>query len=133
MSTLASIAAVLTQLSFPGYYFEAGGVDRYWIRATFTDRCSVSGREPIQHTRKWYVSHAACKNEIVQTALKCVLTSVEHEARERFKYRGRAIFGPHFDVDALHRIHAAGELDYRRATTPSSIPSSTPTTLHKEP
>lgn len=107
------IAIVLADIKFPGYHFEIGGTDRHWIRATFTERCSVSGRESIQHTRKWYVSDKACRNEVVQTALKCVLTSVEHEARERFTYRGKAIYGPHFDVDALHRICAAGELDYR--------------------
>ena len=43
-------------------------------------------------------------SELVQTALKCVLTSLEHEAREHFTYRGAAIFGPHFDVEALVRI-----------------------------
>jgi rubrerythrin len=109
---------ILAEVSYPGYRFEVGGTDRTWIRAHFEERCSVSGGEPArQSTRRWYISEQACRNEVVQTALKCVLTSVEHEARERFKYRGKAIFGPHFDVDALHRICADKELDYRGKTT----------------
>ncbi|TXI23048.1 MAG: hypothetical protein E6Q67_05160 [Roseateles sp.] len=93
----AEIAAVLDQVTFPGYRFEVGGTQRHWIRASFVERCSVTGREAVQHTRKW---------------------SVEHEARERFRYRGKAIYGPHFNVDALHRICESAELDYRGKTTP---------------
>ncbi len=52
-------------------------------------------------TRKWYVSQHSTDSEIVQTALKAVLTAEEHEAREHFLYRGRTIFGPHHSVDAL--------------------------------
>nr|WP_315206420.1 hypothetical protein [uncultured Albidiferax sp.] len=47
-------------------------------------------------------------SEVVQTALKCVLTSLEHEARENFKYKGAPIFGPHFDVDDLAVLCADG-------------------------
>lgn len=54
--------------------------------------------------RKWYLSEHMTKSEIIQTALKAVITAEEHEARERFLYRGRAIFGPHIDVDDLHEI-----------------------------
>ena len=60
------------------------------------------------------MSHEATRSEVVQTALKCVLTSVEHEARESFTYRGRAIFGPHLDVDVLHSL--LGE-DFKAAQT----------------
>lgn len=55
----------------------------------------------MQSGRKWYVSSFATKSEVVQTALKAVLTAEEHEAREAFLYRGAAIFGPHLDVDVL--------------------------------
>lgn len=111
---VAEIQGILWLVDYPGYTFEAGGTDRYWIRASFRQPCSATGKPQFQHTRKWYVSKFACKSEIVQTALKCVLTSVEHEAREAFKYRGRAVFGPHFDVDALHDVCVAKRLDYRK-------------------
>lgn len=55
----------------------------------------------IQHGRKWKLSRFMTKSEIVQTAFKAILTAEEHEVRERFRYRGAAIFGPHFDVDKL--------------------------------
>lgn len=60
-------------------------------------------------SRKWMLSPHMTKSEIVQTALKAVLTSVEHEAREQFKYAGRAVFGPHVDVDVMWEV--AGRKD----------------------
>lgn len=51
--------------------------------------------------RKWRMSMHMTRSEIVQTALKAVLTAEEHEARERFLFRGRAIFGPHLSVESL--------------------------------
>lgn len=114
--TRQDVESILLELTYPGYQFFAVEGSRIYIQAQFLDRCSITGREELQYTRKWYVSRDACKNEVVQTALKCVLTSVEHEARERFKYRGKAIYGPHFDVDALHRICSDKELDYRSKT-----------------
>jgi hypothetical protein len=65
--------------------------------ACFTDRSAIY----LQTTRKWLISPYMTKSEVVQTAFKCVLTAVEHETREFFLYRNKAIFGPHFDVDAL--------------------------------
>ena len=121
LQTCKAIAQVLADVSFEGYSFEVGGMLRFWIRAHFPAPCSVTGEPITQATRKWYVSAFACKNEVVQTALKCVLTSVEHEARENFRYRGKPIFGPHFNIEALHRICTERELDYRDMPSPSVI------------
>lgn len=51
--------------------------------------------------RKWFISQHATRSEVVQTVLKAILTALEHEAREHFRYKGRAIFAPHFSVDGL--------------------------------
>jgi hypothetical protein len=51
--------------------------------------------------RQWRISQHATKSEVVQTAMKAVLTALEHEAREEFLYADTAIFGPHFNVDDL--------------------------------
>lgn len=67
-----------------------------------------------QASRKWQLSPHMCRSELVQTALKCVLTAEEHEARERFTYRGRRIFGPHFDVDVLHAVCDGTHLELRK-------------------
>lgn len=42
-----------------------------------------------------------CPNEIVTTAFKAVMTAMEHEVRESFRYKDVAIFNPHLDPDAL--------------------------------
>lgn len=65
---------------------------------------SETGLDAEQHSRKWQLSYHMTRSEIVQTALKAVLTAEEHEVRENFRYRGKAIFGPHFDVDQLVEI-----------------------------
>lgn len=113
MKTASDIKAILKDVFFPGYLFEVIESDRLYLQASFCAPCANTGAMTLQYTRKWYVSGEATRSEVVQTALKCVLTSVEHEARENFKYRGRPIFGPHFDVDKLYAIAAHEELDIR--------------------
>ena len=51
--------------------------------------------------RKWFLSPHMTKSELVQTVFKAMLTYVEHEFRSGFTYKGRLIFGPHFNVDKL--------------------------------
>jgi hypothetical protein len=38
---------------------------------------------------------------------------MEHRTREHFRYRGAAVFGPHFDVDALVELCRSKRHDYR--------------------
>jgi hypothetical protein len=102
------IAAALRSVTFPGYTFRLEVGERTYLQATFLARCATTGALEVQYTRKWYISHEATASEVVQTALKLVLTSVEHEAREAFKYCGHAIFGPHLDVDKLLQLHVDG-------------------------
>lgn len=54
------------------------------------------------------------KSEFVRTCFLAVLQAVEHETRENFRYRGKAVFGPHIDVDAL--VEASKFLDKREQT-----------------
>ena len=116
--SIDQIRAALALVEFPGYEFRIrGGIEDkpLYLQAVFGAPCSVSGVMLTQHTRKWILSVHMTPSEVVQTAFKCVLTSVEHEARERFKYRGQAIFGPHFSVDALAQLALDGNLDARPA------------------
>lgn len=57
------------------------------------------------HGRKWYVSAYSEDNEVCQTALKALLTSLEHEAREHFTVDGKAIYAPHYDLEFLLANH----------------------------
>ena len=77
-------------------YLQVGFYDYDTTQSPLTDR-----RKQYQTGRKWMLSPHMTKSEIIQTAFKAVLTAVEHEVREKFKYRDSAIFGPHFNVDDL--------------------------------
>lgn len=99
---MQEVEAVLAEITFDhhptiyvaqgGTFFEATG----WIQIRDSDI-------PLQFNsgRKWRLSQFMTKSEVVQTALVAYLSWVEHEARESFKYKGWAIFGPHFNVDSL--------------------------------
>ena len=66
--------------------------------------CNYTGQPYEWRGRKWMLSQHMTKSEVVMTALKAVLTAVEHESREQFKYRGRSVYDPHYDVDKLWRL-----------------------------
>lgn len=68
-----------------------------------------TGEKTLQKGRKWLLSPYMTKSEVVQTAFKAVITAVEHEARENFRYKSKPIFGPHFNVDRLLEICNLGE------------------------
>lgn len=116
--TINELKEVLSRVSFPGYTFHVVGdfaLDNgpTYLQARFFAPCSVAGDIQPQNTRKWHLSKHMTRSEVIQTALKCVLTSVEHEAREQFKYRGHVIFGPHFDVERLVEMRKADLMDPR--------------------
>lgn len=92
----------------------AGGI-RFFLQVRATSPCSVTGEPYAWGGRKWFLSSHMTRSEIIQTALMAVLAAVEHEAREDFKYQGRAIFGPHYDVDMLRCLCETGKdaLDVR--------------------
>lgn len=95
----------LSSVSYGNYEFilmdRAGCI---YMQARFTAPDCDSGLPGLQYTRQWMLHPDMTKSEVVQTAFKLVLTSVEHEARENFTYGGRRIFGPHYNVDSLHAI-----------------------------
>lgn len=66
-----------------------------------------------QHCRKWYISPYSTDTEIVETAWKACKIAMEHEVREKFTFRGRRIYSPHFDVDARVAMCDNAEYDIR--------------------
>lgn len=112
---LSEIEDLLEKVKFQDWEFYLGtrGMELY-LQVKFDAPCTVEGGQPQkQHGRKWFISEHMTKSEIVQTAFKAVITALEHEAREMFTYRDRPVFGPHFDVDALHGICQHFLLDKR--------------------
>ena len=106
---------VINQCHYPEYSFSAildsrGGM---YLQGAYGEQDVITGKYETQFTRRWFLNPEMVKSEIVQTVFKCVMTSMEHRVREWFRYRDRAIFGPHFDVDSLHAICTDEHLDYR--------------------
>ena len=122
MLSLVEIEEILTKVEFRDWKIivkdenQADGVNwisRYYLQVIFYAPDMVTGEPERQSSRKWFLSQHMTKSEIVTTALKACLTAVEHEAREDFKYKGKAIFGPHWDVDSLYEMCKVKNLDMR--------------------
>jgi hypothetical protein len=111
---LATMRELVELCTFEGYAFNVSvGHGGIYLQAKYLDADILSGRAEVQHTRKWLLSPMMTRSEIVQTCFKVVMTSMEHRAREGFKYRGKRVFGPHFDVEALWQICADKRFDVR--------------------
>ncbi len=110
------IRKVLADVSFRDWRFivETDKAGPFLV-IEFDEPCNVTGQPAVQRSRKWKLSPHMTRSEIVQTALKALLTALEHEAREQFLYKGQPIFGPHFDVEALHLVCRTGATDARPA------------------
>lgn len=123
-AAITRLSLALQQVNYPGYTFKIisdsdASDSLFYLRATFMAQDNKTKVVARQLTRKWLLSEHMTNSELVQTALKCVLTSIEHEAREQFEYMGAPVFGPHFDVDELvvlcsfGRDVAGGRIDRR--------------------
>lgn len=113
------VRAIVSQIRFRDRSFvvlQKG--DGFLLQMRYMEPDVRTGAMAEQHTRKWYISRFATESEIVQTALKCVLTSQEHIGREHFLYQGVKVFGPHLDVNDLIRLVRQGELDEQRRLPP---------------
>ena len=113
--SLYAMRGIVALIDVPEFRFEVHLKDGVpYLQGHYVEADIVSGVDEPQSTRKWLLSPHMTKSEVVQTAFKCYLTSMEHRARESFRYRGKRVYGPHFDVDALHAICTDKHLDYRR-------------------
>ncbi len=106
-AALARCQGWLDQITYPGYEFRLEHDDNcLFLQVRFDGVDSVTGEPALQSGRKWRVSYHCCQSEFVRTAYKAVEAAVLHEMQESFKYRGRAIYGPHIDPDALWEASA---------------------------
>lgn len=87
--------------------------DHYYLQVEFDSYNSWDQTTTKQKGRKWLLSEHMTKNEIVQTCFLAVMTAVEHELRENFRYKGRPIFGPHWDPNVLWEMSRKRNLDLR--------------------
>jgi hypothetical protein len=106
MKTLADFQSIVARVAYkPGFRIEVydNGAGSLFLQVKFTsaDPHATTVGEQVQHGRKWLLSSHMPDGEVVQTCLAAILAAEEHEAREFFTYQGRAIFGPHFNLEKL--------------------------------
>ena len=95
-TAMAKVVTVLVRIKYKHWQFQLGVMENgCFLQVRFQEG------DDVWRGRKWYISSHACRSEIVQTALLAVLLAEEHEAREKFLYKGKAVFGTHKDVDSL--------------------------------
>ncbi len=112
--TVDNFKQIIAAIDFREYMFvvlAAGG--NCYLQGQYFEADVVTGKDELQKTRKWLLSEHMTKSEVVQTAFKCALTSMEHRTREHFLYKGHRIFSPHYDVDALLELCVDGRFDER--------------------
>ncbi len=95
-------------------FFDADGVPsgRFYFQVWHYRKDVITGEWGWGHGGKAYVSPHASDSELVQTVFGLYKGFWEHEARETFKWRGRRVFGPHIDTDALWEV--ATKVDVRK-------------------
>jgi hypothetical protein len=106
MLTVAELDKIIHECKYMDWNFDLCFFDlmdlKYpYLQVTFWAPDLTTKKLELQKSRKWVLSYHMTKSEVVSTVLKAVMTALEHEARETFKYKDKAIFGPHFDVDWL--------------------------------
>lgn len=117
---LLRFTELLKDIEYPGMQILCGQLDYVhhllpiagapvYLMVTSQDVCNVTG-EPLEwKSRKWLLSRHMTDGEVIQTALKAIMTAEEHEIRERFKYKGQPVFDPHYDIDKLVELRASAD------------------------
>lgn len=73
------------------------------LRLSCPVRDVLDGTERLAYGRWWDLPYLT-KSDVARTAFIACLVMEEHECRELFSYKGKSIFGPHVDIDALAEI-----------------------------
>ncbi len=63
-----------------------------------------TGKRQAWSGGKRYLSYHMCRQEIVGACLEAIKSAEMHELHEWFKYKGRSIYNPHLDPDALAKV-----------------------------
>ena len=124
--TQNEIRFLLDQIEYKDWHFRLGvkGPVLYLQVVFQAPDNDDPGRLEQQKGRKWMLSEHMTRSEIVLTALKAVLTAEEHEAREKFLYKGKAVFNPHFDIEKYVALAGEQALDVRADPASSRVKAS---------
>lgn len=107
---------LLRAITYPGLTFvvepEPG---RYFLRVSCDNgTCNDTGEPLAWKGRKWPLSVHMTDGEVVQTAFLALMTALEHEAREQFKFCGVPVMSPHYDIYKLVDMHRLGVAEKER-------------------
>ncbi len=97
------VLEIVEKLAFQGYEFilDTLGLDRLSLRVRYWEPDVMTGVIEDQLSREWVFPHGQTVGQLVQTAFKAILTSLEHRAREHFLFRGKPVLQPHLDVEQV--------------------------------
>jgi len=119
IKTLDDLNCILKEINYvkDGWEFRSGKMgDGFFIQVRFYAVNSTFIKQidlELQSGRKWYISKYMTKSEVVQTAFHACLKAEEHECREMFRYKGEAVFCPHYSIDELYEFSKNSSRDSR--------------------
>lgn len=87
---------VLDKVHFPGYTFKLNTENsNIFVQVSYNEPDIFTGVNETQMGRKWWIEPTNDEMQFLQTCFKALLTSLEHRARENFKYDGYPLMFPH--------------------------------------
>ncbi|WP_420381687.1 hypothetical protein [Novosphingobium sp.] len=104
---LSRLATLVERCEYPAFDFVTGmdgdqEAPQYWLRIECPGGFCTKTGEPMDWCgRKWRLSQHMTDGEVVFTVFKALITALEHEAREMFKFDGEAVADSHIDIHAL--------------------------------
>lgn len=114
MQTKETLQQFINELEFNDWTFSLKYKNEVpYLQISFIAPCNRTGVIQLQSCRKWMLSYHMTDDEVLTTALRAVLTAVEHEAREQFKWKGEPIYRPHMDPHALYELSARNAVQKR--------------------
>lgn len=115
---LAQVESIVSLIEYrPETYTFLVAVDkadpegRVYVQLEHERPDAFTGKIGVGRGGKSYLSRWMTPSEVVRRCLGLALAYEEHEVREFFQYRGKRVFGPHIDVEAL--VEVADRLDVR--------------------
>jgi hypothetical protein len=92
---LQTLIDIVEQVEYKDWLIRINRKDSHlFVQAVWYD-------EEEQLSREWFISPRMTHSDVVRTIFAMILMAEEHEVRERFRYKNRRIFGPHFDANVM--------------------------------
>lgn len=118
MKKLADIQNILSDVNYKDWTFRVSSLsESFFIQVQFTVIDEDTQLPEIHRGRKWYINSYMTRSEIVQTAFLAVMVAEEHETRNNFRYKNKAIFCPLYNADELVAFSEKADFDVQENHT----------------